>query len=91
MQLTVQFGTQIRDAAGTDQQSLNTESRVTVSEIVARLNELHGSRLEGVLVDGEGNLLPSVMVCVNGRQVVSADQTLSDGDEVLLMSAISGG
>jgi len=81
MRITVRFFAVLRDAARTDQTSLDLRDGTTVSSAV----EVVGERLPNLRP-----LLPRVAFAVN-RAYVKPDTVLSDGDELALIPPVSGG
>jgi molybdopterin converting factor small subunit len=62
-----------------------------VQALIGRLAKERGQRLASLLLGPDGNLAASVLLAVRGRQVAAAAVELRDGDEVLVMPAVSGG
>ncbi len=74
-----------------DQETVEVSGRTPVecaSELVARF-----PRLRRLLYDKEGELRPQVWFFVNGDKLLvdELDRELSDGDELFLVVALSGG
>lgn len=89
MQVTIGFTTQLKAALGKSQQSVNLPDGATVQDAIRELAHMHNDEFSQlVLADGE--LMPSILLSLNDQQV-DATATLSDGDSLTLLSAISGG
>lgn len=75
-----------------NEKELTVEAR-NVKEVIEKLVEMYGKQLAVRLLDEEGNLRRYVNVYVNDRNVRSEDveTELKDGDEVLILPAVSGG
>ena len=92
MKITIHYTTQLKAALGNASEVLDVDRRATVVDVVSLLCDRHGDVLNGLLYDDEGQLLPSVLVCVGDEQVPIDDPAeLQDGACVTLLSAISGG
>lgn len=89
MKIQVTFTTQVKAALGTDQQSVSVEEPATVIDAIRRLSEQHQEVFSQYVLQGD-QLLPSIVTSVNDHQV-DATTPLSDGDHLVLLSAISGG
>ncbi|MEM9659843.1 MAG: MoaD/ThiS family protein [Planctomycetota bacterium] len=92
MEIRIGYLAQVAAAVGTTAEALELAGSPSAADALAELRAQRGSVLDDLVFDAEGGLLPSIIVCVNNRQIESPDQEpLSDGDEVFLFSAISGG
>ena len=64
----------------------------TVGELLSHLVELHGTEFEKRLFESPGVLRPGILLCVGDAHVGDdLSLRLSDGNEVTLLMAISGG
>ena len=61
----------------------------TVNELLANLEGKHAA-LEGWILDERGSLRRHINVFVNG-ELATPDATVSDGDKIEILPAISGG
>lgn len=92
MKVTVQYAAQARDAAGTDSESIEVDSPVTVNRLVQRLVDDHGDSLRRVLLNAAGELHPSVLIFVGDERVRPEDSlTFRPGDVVCFLPPMSGG
>lgn len=92
MQVSVSYATQIRRVTGTSSELLEVALSATLQDVIEVACERHGDKLRTALLDSEGQIQYSIMVCLNDQQVTDASkQRVSQGDEVLVVSAISGG
>ena len=88
MDVQVLYATQVRTIVGFDCESVSLSSGTTVRQLIDVLCDRHGGRLLQLAANGG----PHLMVCVNDCQVIDfAAHVLADGDEVLMMSPVSGG
>ncbi|MDP7266717.1 MAG: MoaD/ThiS family protein [Pirellulales bacterium] len=92
MQIHVLYTAQLKDAAGAAEQMIILPDRSTVRRCLSEIVQIHGEALRTMLFDSEENLLPSVLLCLGDEQIsIDHASPLSDGDELTLLSAISGG
>ncbi|MGI9427513.1 MAG: MoaD/ThiS family protein [Bythopirellula sp.] len=92
MQIRISYATQIRQHVGASSEILNVDQVSSVEALLKMLCQKHGERLREALLDETGGVRASLIVCVNDEHVLDTGGTkLSDGDDVLIMSAISGG
>ena len=92
MKVTVEYFAQARAAAGLVREIVEVPAPCTAQALVARLARDRGNRLAALLLTEDGQLSGSVLLAVGERQVFSNEPlALSDGDEVLVMPAVSGG
>ncbi len=92
MKVTVEYFAQARHAAGVAREEVETAEPCTVQALVTELARRRGGRLASLLLTADGRLSSGVLLAVGARQV-PADEPLPlrDGDEVLVMPAVSGG
>lgn len=92
MKVTVVYTTQIKAALASTSEEVEVVDDATAIDVLKRLAEKHGDVLSGLVFTSDGQLLPSMLLCVGDEQLTSpADQSLADGDVLTLLSAISGG
>ena len=89
MQIQVVFTTQVKAALGIDATSVTLNDGATVQNAIEELAREHGDAFSKYVMSGE-TLLPSILLSVNDQQV-EINQPLADGDQLMLLSAISGG
>jgi molybdopterin converting factor small subunit len=92
MNVTIEYFAQARDAAGVVREVVELVAPCTVQGLIVRLAQERGGRLAALVLTADGRLSSSVLLAVGERQV-PADQPLPlcDGDQVLVMPAVSGG
>ncbi len=92
MQITIRYETLLKRATGLAAQKLEITDDCDVREVIARLAQDAVDVVKPMLVDTSGSVQPSLLIFVNDRQIpVSEACPVSAGDEVTLMSPISGG
>ena len=92
MKITVEYSGQIKKAAGCPRAALDIGDGVSAQEVVLRLADEHGEPLASFLLDDERRLRATVLAFVNDEQLQwDVSRSLSDGDEIVFMSAIAGG
>ena len=90
MSVTVKVGVGLRKFTG-GKDSLKVEANSPIESLHAL--EARFPDFKRVLYDKQGKLRPQVLFCVNNQRI-HADElnnTLKDGDEVLILFAIGGG
>ncbi len=92
MLITVQYTTQLKAEIGLAEEHIEVPEKATVNDVLSVIGEQHSDAFRRLVVDSDGNLLPSILLCVNDEQIDAADETiLSDSSVITLLSAISGG
>jgi len=92
MVVTVQYTTQLKAALGVARQQIQLGDHATLSELIKQLTEQHGAAFADLVLMPDGHLLPSIIVCIDDQQrSAGQDIPLQDGNQVMLLSAISGG
>ena len=90
MEVKIAFTTQLKAAIGKNEQWLSLSDDASVRDAIEMVAKLHPVEFAQLVLDNSQELLPSILLCVNDQQV-EGGETLSDGDTVTLLSAISGG
>lgn len=90
MQVSVDLLTQLRDAAGLASQTVELDPGSTVLDLVRALCTEHGPRFTRHAMSETGELLPGLLVAVDGIQA-EPGVSLSGGERILLGTAIAGG
>ncbi len=92
MQVTVLYTAQVRAAVGASSETLQMEPSATIAQLLEVLAARHGEAFRALVLDNDGRTLPSILLSVNDEQILEpCNQVLAEGDEVMLLSAISGG
>ncbi len=90
MQVTVHYLAQLRRAAGCTTERLDVEAGLTAGELCRRLGDLHGEPFRTLIQGAEGRPHPSLLVFI-GEQLIEWSRVLHDGDEVTMLTPMSGG
>jgi molybdopterin converting factor small subunit len=92
MRVHVHYTTQIKSALGVTQETVELPAQAGVPDLLRILAERYQEPFHRLVFTVEGNLLPSILLCVGDRQVDPHDaDPLLDGATVTFLSAISGG
>lgn len=92
MQVTINLLGQLRHLAACDAVSLEIPDGATVAEAVFALGAEQGAAFLAIVSDEAGALRPSLMVLHNDMPIDKAvPPALRAGDEITLLTAISGG
>jgi MoaD family protein len=89
MDVEVMFFGKLRDLAGVSKEMIPANNKAKLSELVAKLEEKHGSKFAEEFAATRG-----LRILVNGReyQVLAGMKTqLKNGDSVVLLPPIEGG
>jgi molybdopterin converting factor small subunit len=92
MKVQVNYTTQLKAALGRGSEQVELPSPGTLPRLLQKLVETHGATFRDLALDGQGQPLPSILLCIGDQQVDHDTGTeLKEGDEVTILSAISGG
>ncbi|HEY3322116.1 MAG TPA: MoaD/ThiS family protein [Planctomycetota bacterium] len=92
MTITVKYGAQIRDAAGTLEECVAIKEGCTLRELFTDLAARHGMSFRDLLLDTAGNVRRSNMILLGDEMVRASDsRVLEDKAVVTLLSPIAGG
>jgi molybdopterin converting factor small subunit len=89
MNVVVRYLAQLRRLAGRSEERVSLSGPCSVGQLVADLAEANNG-LRRALLDDRGGLRAAILIFVGDEQA-TADRTLKDGDEVILMTPIAGG
>ncbi len=91
MDIHVFYSAQLSMVTGCERETIALPDPSTVAECLDALVARHGESVGRLLRDEQG-IRRSLVVCVNDKHVYELDRVnLTDGDEVVLLTAISGG
>jgi molybdopterin converting factor small subunit len=85
----VAFGGQLKSAAGTSHEEIEITEHSTITQAIEAAAQRKGAQFSELIFRGR-TLRSHILTCVNDEQV-SPEHALTDGDRLLLLSAISGG
>jgi MoaD family protein len=92
MNVHMQYFAQVRQAAGTERETLTLAEGADVRALLARLDERHGEAFRAFVLDASGNARPGIILLVNDQPVDRAGSPrLADGDRVSIFSPVAGG
>lgn len=90
--VTLAYHAQVRAAAGVESEKLPLPAAADLPAAVRAAAAVHGDDFRKLVLDEAGNVRPSLLVLVNGVPAShGGGRPLADGDEVSLLSAVSGG
>ncbi len=92
MKVRVWYTTQLKAALGRASESVEVEPPATLGKLLEQLAQQYGAAFQDLVLDASGQLRPSILLCIGDAQA-DADPgvALGEGDEVTIVSAISGG
>jgi len=83
---------QVRQAAGAESEEVMLADGADLAAALAEVSARHGPAFRTLVLDDAGAIRPNLMVLVNGAPAAKAGgRGLADGDEVTVLSAVSGG
>lgn len=92
MKISFSYFAQVRQAAGAETEQLDIAAGSDLAAALALAAEKHGDAFRKLVLDDFGVVRPSMLVLVNGVPAQrGGTRQLADGDEVTLLSAVSGG
>lgn len=92
MKVRVHYTTQLKTTVGRATDDVELEDNATLGTLLEQLARRHGDPFRDMILDGSGGLLPSVLICIGDTQTESdIEASLNEGDNVTLLSPISGG
>ena len=91
MKVNVRYAAQARHAAGCSSETIELASPCSISELLLKIAK-QKEGLRNLLLDSNGNANGALLVFVNEEQISSrSPQQINDGDDVEILSPISGG
>ena len=91
--ISVRYHNLLRRGAGLEKETFTLPEGASLRDAVLYLAQLHGTPLREMLLESEGGISLHLVIFRDG-QLVRPDQhdaSLSDGQELMLFPAISGG
>ncbi len=79
MQITVIYTTQLKSELGLGQETIDVPAPCSVSQLVEQLAAKHHLAFSRLAVDSDGKLLPSIMLCLNDKQIVVGERSATQG------------
>ena len=79
-------------ALNRSQDEVDLAQPCSAGSLLDRLSERHGKPFDDLVFQGPGELSPSILVCVGDKHIGNnPSYLLREGDQVTLLSVISGG
>jgi molybdopterin converting factor small subunit len=92
MKITFKFYAQVRQAAGAEGEQVVLADGADLAMALEDAAVRHGPDFRKLVLDDFGVVRPSMLVLVNGVPAPRGGQRkLAEGDEITLLSAVSGG
>ena len=92
MKIRINYTAMLKAATGISGESIDIRPGSTLRECLLQLRSLHGQSLGPLLLTDSDELQPAVILCIGEEQVpLNHPHPLQDGDELTILSAISGG
>ena len=92
MEIKLKFTAQLKDVSGVEQSSFTIDGTENFKEVIQNIATHYGGAFYKSLFTNDGNYRYSNLIVLNDYQVNYTDQIqLVEGDQITLMSPISGG
>jgi molybdopterin converting factor small subunit len=92
MKVTVEYAAQVKKAAGIASEDVEVSEQTTAQDVVRQVARAHGGGLSDLILNGDGNLHPSILLFVGDDQITwDLPASLVDRDVVTILSPVSGG
>lgn len=92
MNIRIRFTAQLKDKAGLGTDLIELNSTEKLQSLLRRLVERYGPDFGQILFDEKGFYRNSNLIALNGSQVNYIENNdLKEGDEVTILSPVSGG
>ncbi len=92
MEIKIRFTAQLKDVVGQGTDKITIEEKENLQSVLSRLTERYGDKFKNILFDESGTYRNSILLVLNQYQINYVDNVvLNDGDEIAIMSPISGG
>jgi molybdopterin converting factor small subunit len=92
MKIQIIYTAMLKSAVGASDELVEISPGSTLKECLLQLISLHGQPLGSMLLRDGNELQPSIILCLGNEQVLlEHPNPLQDGDELTILSAISGG
>jgi molybdopterin converting factor small subunit len=92
MKITFKYFAQVRQATGAESEQMVLADGADMATALETAAGRHGAAFRKLVLDEFGVVRPSMLVLVNGVPAPRGGQRkLAEGDEITLLSAVSGG
>lgn len=92
MKIHVQYTTQLRMALDRGEDEVDLARPCSAGGLLEKLSQRYGKPFDDLIFRGPGEWNPSILVCVGDKHIGNdPSYALQDGDQVTLLSVISGG
>ena len=92
MKVTLSYHAQVRQAAGTESESIDVPDGGDVLSALRLAAEAHGEAFRTLVLTSAGEVRPSLLILLNSVPVSrSGSKALAEGDEIGVFSPVSGG
>ena len=92
MKVNVVYTTQLKTALGLASEIVEIVAPLTVGQLIQHLSQRHGESFNKLALAENGQLNPSILICV-GNECLGSDLSaqIEDAEEITLLSPVSGG
>ncbi len=92
MKIRIHYTTQLKMALGIDSEEVEVPSESLLRDLLQQLKQQHPQEIEQYVLNAQGQLQSGVLLCVGDKHAGrDLSVSLQEGDEVTLLSVVSGG
>ncbi len=92
MKIRVRYTTQLKMALGVDSEEIELPPSSSLQDLLQRLRQLHPQEVHQYVFTADDQLQPGVLLCVDNKHAGrDLSTSLSESEEVTLLSVVSGG
>ena len=92
MKIRIHYTTQLKMALGIDAEEIEIPAESLLHDLLQKLRELHPEEMEQYVLNAQGQLQSGVLICLGDKHAGrDLSVSLQEGEEVTLLSVVSGG
>ena len=92
MKIRTRYTTQLKMALGTDTEEIELPEPSSLKDLLIQLRQLHPKEVDQYILNADNQLQSGVLVCIDDKHAGrDLSLSLAQGDEVTLLSVVSGG
>jgi len=92
MKIRIYYTAQLKLALGLDSEEIEVPSESRLLDLLQQIRQLHPQEVEQYVFSAQDELLPGVLLCLGDKHAGrDLSVSLQDGEEVTLLSVVSGG
>lgn len=92
MKICIRYTAQLKMALGLDAEEIEVPPGGSLQDLLQQLRQRHPQEVEQYVFSAQGELLPGVLLCLDEKHAGrDLSVSLQEGEEVTLLSVVSGG